>query len=51
MLSLNTVSSIKKKKHGHSALSYFKQKRVKFIFKPVEQSFNLLNFQEFQFWF
>ena len=49
MLSLNTVFSIKKKKHGHSALSYFKQKRVKYIFKPVEQSFNLLNFQEFQF--
>ena len=49
MLSLNTVSSIKK--NGHSALSYFKQKRVKYIFKPVEQSFNLLNFQEFQFWF
>ena len=49
MLSLNTVSLIKKKKHGHGALSYFKQKRVKYIFKPVEQSLNLLNFQEFQF--
>ena len=49
MLSLNTVSSIKK--NGHSALSYFKQKWVKYIFNPVEQSFNLLNFQEFQFWF
>ena len=51
MLSLNTVSSIKKKKNMVTVLSYFKQKRVKYIFKPVEQSFNLLNFQEFQFWF
>ena len=32
-----------------TVLSYFKQKWVKYIFKPVEQSFNLLNFQEFQF--
>ena len=50
MLSLNTISSIKKNGHS-SALSYFKQKQVKYIFKLVEQSFNLLNFQEFQFWF